>query len=174
MTATPCLFPDMEVRPVYQGGGASYMVKVQALKVSEGLPTMECNTPEAAYRYWKSVISLQPWFDVSKEHLIVLALNTRYRITDFAMVSIGTLNESLAHPREILRPVIVLGAYGFMMMHNHPSGDPTPSEADHRLTRRIKECADLLQVRMLDHVITGEPTPEKPRPFFSFLEAGVI
>jgi DNA repair protein RadC len=88
-------------------------------------------------------------------------------------ISLGSLNECLAHPRDILRPVISHNAYGFILVHNHPSGDPSPSEADRRLTVRISEAARLLQVNLLDHLIVGTPAPGR-LPYFSFREAGVI
>jgi DNA repair protein RadC len=69
--------------------------------------------------------------------------------------------------------VIVQGAYGFILAHNHPSGDPSPSRADERLTRRLIEAADLMQLRFLDHVIIGRPSPGRS-PWYSFREAGVI
>ncbi|RYD84277.1 MAG: JAB domain-containing protein, partial [Verrucomicrobiaceae bacterium] len=97
----------------------------------------------------------------------VLALNTKYHIKGVNLVSIGSLNESVAHPREIFRPLIALAAYAFVLVHNHPSGDTTPSEADRRLTARIHEGAKLLQIQMLDHIIIGES-------HFSFREAGLL
>ena len=89
------------------------------------------------------------------------------------MVSIGSMNESIAHPREIFRPVVATGAYGIILLHNHPSGDPSPSEADTRLTRRLAEAASILQVGLLDHVIVGAPTENRPG-YFSFKEAGIL
>ncbi|MBV8228117.1 MAG: JAB domain-containing protein, partial [Verrucomicrobia bacterium] len=88
-------------------------------------------------------------------------------------VSKGTLNESLAHPREIFKPAISHSAYGFVLVHNHPSGDPAPSESDIRLTRRVAESASILQIRFLDHIIVGSPQHEQPG-YFSFKEAGII
>ena len=88
-------------------------------------------------------------------------------------VSKGTLNESLAHPREIFFPVIARAAHSFILVHNHPSGDPQPSEADLRLTRRISEAARILQIQLLDHVIIGQPMNGR-QGYFSFKEAGTI
>jgi len=77
------------------------------------------------------------------------------------------LNESLAHPREIFRPAILHSAYAFVLVHNHPSGDAKPSEADLRVTKRVAAAAQILQINFLDHVIVG-------RGFFSFQEAGLL
>lgn len=146
--------------------------KVQTLRVcEETAPT--CSSPENAFEMWQNHVTNASWFDEQKEALVVFALDTRHRCTAFFLVSLGTLNESLAHPREILRPLLVSGAYAFILAHNHPSGDPSPSEADRALTRRIRECAELLQVHMLDHVIAGRPN-KNGAPYFSFKEHGLI
>jgi DNA repair protein RadC len=84
----------------------------------------------------------------------------------------GTVNESLAHPWEIFKPAIVHSAYALVVVHNHPSGNPSPSEADTRLTLRLSEGSRLLQIQMLDHVIVGTPTGGRAG-YFSFKEAGV-
>ncbi len=86
---------------------------------------------------------------------------------------IGSLNEAVAHPREIFRAAVVASAYGIILMHNHPSGDPAPSEADKRLTRRIKEAGELLRICLTDHVIAGT-TEGGRQPHFSFRENGMI
>ncbi len=108
-----------------------------------------------------------------KESLRILLLDTRYQLIRQEEISLGTMNESLAHPREIFRPALVHSAYAVIVAHNHPSGDPTPSEADHRLTRRLAEAAGLLQITLLDHIIIGSPHPDRAA-YFSFKEAGVL
>ena len=67
------------------------------------------------------------------------------------------MNESIAHPRDIFRPAITSSAYAVIVVHNHPSGDPSPSQSDHSLTRRLAEAAELLQIKLLDHIIIGAP-----------------
>jgi DNA repair protein RadC len=110
---------------------------------------------------------------LAKESLRVVLLDTKLNLLTVREVSLGSLNESIAHPREIFQPVFAHSAYAFILVHNHPSGDPTPSEADRRLTSRLAEAARLLQVQMLDHVIIG--TADNGRqPYFSFREAGLI
>jgi DNA repair protein RadC len=108
-----------------------------------------------------------------KESLRVLLLDTRYRLLRIEEVSLGSVNESIAHPREVFRPALVASAYAVIVVHNHPSGDPTPSQADHSLTRRLAEAAELLQIKLLDHIIVGAPA-EGRAPYFSFKEAGVL
>lgn len=107
------------------------------------------------------------------ESLRVLLLDTRHGLLEEREISQGNLNESIAHPREIFRPAIAKGAYAIAVAHNHPSGDPTPSEADRRLTRRLAEAGTLLQIPLVDHVIVGAKIAGNS-PYFSFREAGLI
>jgi DNA repair protein RadC len=108
-----------------------------------------------------------------QEQVVVAALDARLRHMGSTVISLGTVSESSAHPREILRPVITRGAHGFVLIHNHPSGDPSPSRADESVTRRLMEASRLMQVVFLDHVIIGKPAPGRS-PYYSFREAGVI
>ena len=110
---------------------------------------------------------------LDRESLRVVLLDAKQRLLTIQEISRGSLNESLAHPREIFKPAIAHSAYSFILVHNHPSGDPSPSEADLRLTRRLAEAARILQVTLLDHVIIGLPQPGRSG-YFSFKEAGVI
>lgn len=107
------------------------------------------------------------------ESLRVLLLDTRHGLLEEKEISRGNLNESIAHPREIFKPAIAKGAYAVALVHNHPSGDPQPSEADRRLTRRLIEAGTLLQIPLIDHVIIGSKRGDLA-PYFSFREAGLI
>jgi DNA repair protein RadC len=107
------------------------------------------------------------------ESLRVILLNTRYRLVHIEEVSLGSLNESIAHPREIFRPALTYSAHAVIVVHNHPSGDASPSQTDHSLTRRLAEAAELLQIKLLDHIIIGAPSEGTPG-YFSFKEAGVL
>lgn len=108
-----------------------------------------------------------------KESLRVILLDTRYHLIRIEEVSIGSVNESIAHPRDVFRPALVSSAYAMIVVHNHPSGDPSPSQTDHSLTRRLAEAAELLQIKLLDHIIIGAPS-EQGAGYFSFKEAGVL
>ncbi len=108
-----------------------------------------------------------------KESLRVVLLDTRYHLMRVEEVSLGSVNESIAHPRDVFRPALIYSAYAVIAVHNHPSGDPSPSQADHTLTRRLREAAELLQIRLLDHVIIGMPAEGRPA-HFSFKEAGIL
>jgi DNA repair protein RadC len=110
---------------------------------------------------------------LDRESLRAVLLNAKQYLIKICTVSQGTVNESLAHPREIFKPVIAHSAYSFILVHNHPSGDPSPSEPDLRLTRRILEASRILQLNLVDHVIIGSPAPGRSS-YFSFKEVGVI
>ena len=110
---------------------------------------------------------------LTRESLRVLLLDTKYQLLRIEEISLGSLNESIAHPREIFRPALVHSAYAIILVHNHPSGDPTPSKADRALTKRIAEVGSLLAVELLDHIIIGNFQAEQPS-YFSFKEDGAI
>lgn len=126
------------------------------------------NTPELIHEFLAPQIAHQ-----AQEQVLVLLLDARLHHSGTVVISLGTVSETSAHPREILRPVITHGCYGFILAHNHPSGDPSPSAADERVTRRIVEAAELMQLRFLDHLIVGRPSPGR-KSYFSFREAGLI
>jgi DNA repair protein RadC len=108
-----------------------------------------------------------------RESLRLILLDTRYHLIRVEEISSGSVNESIAHPRDVFRPALIYSAYAVVVVHNHPSGDPAPSQADHGLTRRLREAAELLQIKLLDHIIIGAPA-EGQLPYFSFKEMGVL
>jgi len=125
-------------------------------------------TPEAVAAFWREEVASQRWSDPEKEHLVVIVLTTRMTPCGWNLVSVGTLNETLFHLREVLRPVIVAAGAGFVVVHNHPSGNPSPSQADVVVTRRLREAAELFQFRLHDHLIVGG------NRHYSFREAGEL
>ncbi len=134
----------------------------------EQLSRISLDAPETIYRTFAPQLAWQ-----RQERLLVALLDTRLRHFGTVEISIGTLSETSGQPREILRPVITRGAYGFVLIHNHPSGDPTPSRPDEKLTERMVEAADILQLRFFDHIIVGRPDGGR-EPYYSFREAGLI
>lgn len=98
----------------------------------------------------------------------VLLLDTRLRLIRIEEISSGSLDESIAHPREVFRAAIVHSAYAIIFVHNHPSGDPSPSAADHRLTNRLREAAKLLMIDFYDHIIIGSPGPQGQPGYTSY------
>ena len=108
------------------------------------------------------------------ESVRVICLNTQHKVLAVEEVTRGTLNESLFHPREAFRPALARQAHAVILVHNHPSGDPRPSDADVAVTRRMKEAGALLQVELLDHVILGAPRAGDEKAFFSFKNEGFL
>ena len=103
----------------------------------------------------------------------VVLRDSQLRCITKVEISKGTVNASLAHPREIFRPAITHSSFGFALVHNHPSGSVSPSDADLRLTKRIASGARILQIKFLDHVIVGQAIADRPG-YFSFQEAGLL
>jgi len=102
-----------------------------------------------------------------QEVVRVVLLDAQHRCITRVDIARGTVNESLAQPREIFRPAIIHSAYAFVLVHNHPSGTAKPSKADLRITKRVVAAAQILQILFLDHVIVG-------LGFFSFQEEGLL
>lgn len=102
----------------------------------------------------------------------VLLLNTRRRLIDAVKISDGTLDTILVHPREVFRAAITANAAAMVLVHNHPSGDPTPSEGDIKVTRDLTRVGQLLKIEVLDHVILGRATPERTKDYVSLRELG--
>ena len=100
-------------------------------------------------------IATHSYFDPERECLVVLLLNVRKRVKGHQLVTIGTMDTMLIHAREVFRAAIVSCASAIVLMHNHPSGDPTPSAEDIRITRQLIEAGKILDIKVLDHVIIG-------------------
>jgi DNA repair protein RadC len=90
-----------------------------------------------------------------REHFLILLLDGRNRLIREVSVSVGSLNQSLVHPREVFSPAVRDSAAALILVHNHPSGDPSPSREDLEITRRLRQAGDTLGIRILDHVIIG-------------------
>jgi len=116
-----------------------------------------CDTPDTAADYWRLHVATNPYFNAECECFVVLLLNTRRRVKGHQLVTIGTLDTILVHPREVFRVAVVCSAAAVVLMHNHPSNDPTPSEADIKVTRDLIRAGQLMKIDVLDHVIMGNP-----------------
>jgi DNA repair protein RadC len=102
----------------------------------------------------------------------ILLLNTRRRLIDVVKISDGTLDTILVHPRDVFKPAIAANAAAVVLLHNHPSGEATPSEADIKVTRDLIRAGQLLKIEVLDHVILGRATQERPKDYMSLRELG--
>lgn len=90
-----------------------------------------------------------------REHFKAAFLNTKNQVIKVVTVSIGSLNASIVHPREILKPAIAASAASIVLVHNHPTGDPSPSREDVEFTRRFARCGELIGIELLDHIVIG-------------------
>jgi len=113
----------------------------------------QCDTPQHAADYWRQCISTQPSYDPDKESFVVLLLTTRKRVRGHQLVATGILDQVVVHAREVFRPAIVGAAHAIVLLHNHPGGDPSPSDADIKVTRDLIRAGQLLKIEVLDHII---------------------
>lgn len=111
---------------------------------------------------------LKDWFlDRDREEFVVLMLNAKNRVIGINSVSVGSLTASLVHPREVFKPLILHNAAAVILAHNHPSGDPTPSAEDKAITVRLRNVGDILDIKVLDHIVVGDGR------YISFSDAGL-
>lgn len=104
----------------------------------------------------------------AKEYFFTMHMDGKNRISCIDCVSIGSLNQSIVHPREVFKTALLSSAAAIILVHNHPTGDPSPSSEDIAITRRLKEAGELLGIRVLDHVIVGSEGT------CSFVERGLV
>ena len=160
--------------PAFSG---QYTLKQYRLQViaETSIGNRECDSPERAAEFWRDAVATSPGYDPDKEHAVVLMLNTRRSVIGWDLISMGGLSETFMHPREVFRKAIVAAASAIIIMHNHPSGDTTPSEPDIRTTRDMIRAGKLLRLEVLDHVIVVEPAraPDtNPKAYCSLKEMG--
>jgi DNA repair protein RadC len=103
----------------------------------------------------------------TKEYFMALHLDGKNRVVCIDMVSTGSLNQSIVHPRELFKTALLSSAAAVILLHNHPTGDPSPSAEDLAITRKLREAGDMLGIKVLDHIIIGET-------YYSMAERGHI
>lgn len=135
------------------------MEKVKSMLVDN----KQISSPEDVFRIVNKYLD-----GVDREHLVLLTLDTKNKVTSINTVSIGSINTSIVHPREVFKTAILSNASSVILSHNHPSGDVTPSKEDIDITKRIKECGRILGIELLDHVIIGDDK------YSSLKEKGII
>lgn len=130
--------------------------KVVALRETP-LPAdlFQLDTPDRAADYFRQTIATDPYFNAEVEGLYVVFLNTRRKVKGHTLASQGTQDTILVHPREVFRAAVIAGAAAVVLIHNHPSGESSPSEADIKVTRDLIRAGDLLKIEVLDHIIIG-------------------
>ena len=140
------------VKREYCAREVKLMVLRETLSPAEQLV---CDTPTAAVAYFRRYVEGSVTYRAEVENLVVLLLNCRRRIVSHAVVTTGTQDTLLVHPREVFRVAVVGGANGIVLMHNHPSGDATPSEADVKVTRDLFRAGQTLKIELIDHIVVG-------------------
>lgn len=106
--------------------------------------------------------------DETKEMFVTLHLDGKNRVLCIDIVSVGSLNQSIVHPREVFKTACLSNAAAILCIHQHPSGDPNPSREDREITRRLQEAGELMGIRVLDHIIVGDDQ------YMSFVEQGLL
>jgi DNA repair protein RadC len=127
------------------------------------LKNFDIKDPEAVIQAIRASIK-----DKAKEHFKLILLNPRNKIIGISTISVGTLNASLVHPREVFKDAIMHSAASVVLAHNHPSGDPEPSEDDLKITKKLVDSGKILGIEVLDHIVIGKNI------FCSFKERGLI
>jgi DNA repair protein RadC len=139
------------------GIGPAKAIQIKALfefNKRHSLARFEGKAMSCAEDVFKYASSRLPRHD--KEHFMVLLLDSKNKIIKDETVSVGTLNSSLVHPREVFKSAIKESANAIILVHNHPSGDPTPSAEDEEITLKLKEVGEIIGIKVLDHVILGK------------------
>ena len=140
------------------------IVSIKMVKESSFLyQTCQILSPSDAYEMIKEQLE-----GLDREQFIIACLNTKNEPTNISVVSVGTLNRAIVHPREVFKTAILSNAASIMAFHNHPSGETTPSQQDIQLTKRLYEAGELLGIKLLDHLIIGDGT------FTSLKEKGYL
>ena len=146
--------------------GAGYRLLYDVVRESPGDPETVVHIREAK-DVVSSFVGLQALGHVPRERecFAALLLNAIHSTIGFHIVSIGSLNSALVHPREVFRMAVTIGAHSIVLAHNHPSGDSTPSDQDRRITERLTEAGELLGIQVIDHVVIGDTS------YFSFADS---
>lgn len=131
--------------------------KVMTVRECEPMTAL-LDQPDQVAQYWRQNIPQADWYDPMKEALVVLVLNARKRIIGHNLVALGSLDTCPVTPLHVFRPVLCAAGSSLVLTHNHPSGDPTPSEGDIKVTRDLIRAGQLLKIEVLDHVIIGHNT----------------
>ena len=131
------------------------IVSIKMVKESSFLyQTRQILSPKDAYEMIKEQLE-----GLDREQFIIACLNTKNEPTNITVVSVGSLNKAIVHPREVFKTAILSNAASIMAFHNHPSGETTPSQHDIQLTNRLYEAGELLGIKLLDHLIIGDRVP---------------
>ncbi len=166
----------MRATPDYRAWRVLLMgAECKVMRLQEG-PTSEERTagdnPETVVNYLRAQIPNSIAYRPEVENLMCVYLTTRRKPITWQVISNGSIDTVLVHPREIFKAAILLNAAAIVIAHNHPSGEPSPSEADVKITRDMIRAGQLLKIDLLDHLILGTATPDRPKSYASLRELG--
>lgn len=156
----------MEVDGIGEAKAAMILAAVQLgirLAVSSNGTKIRVTSPSIAANYVLSEMSV-----LEQEHFRIMTLNTKKEINFIREISKGTINMTIVHAREVFRAAISDNAHSIILLHNHPTGDPSPSKEDIGLTKNLIEASKIIGIDILDHIIIGD------NRYFSFLEEGLL
>jgi len=143
------------------------LTRKKALEIREG---DKAQAPEDIARFLRG-LGIQ---NEEQERFLTIILDTKHQIKGFCTVTIGLIDRSQVHSREVFRTAIVQGASHVILAHNHPSGDPTPSAQDIDCTKDLVAAGKIIGIEVLDHVIIGLATPSRVRDYLSFREENLL
>lgn len=146
-------------------GQAKASILLAAFELSKRITDLSTATVVTAADVWNSVHDIR---NQTKEHFVIVLLNSRNQIIKYEVVSIGLVDTSIIHPREVFEPAIKHVASAVILVHNHPSGQLDPSDADIRTTKQLVECGKLLGIPVVDHVIVTSDG------YLSFVQKGIV
>lgn len=139
------------------------LIKEKAAVYHDGRKSI--NSPDVLYEVGKQILS--EYIEEDREAFAVILLDTKLKPIGHYVVSTGTLNQSLVHPREVFKKAIIASANSIVLLHNHPTGDTNPSSEDMRMTQGLVEAGKLIGIGVLDHLIIGND-------YCSFKERGIL
>ncbi|MFZ5596914.1 MAG: RadC family protein [Bacillota bacterium] len=176
-----------EVLSLFSGLKNIVQASIEELVAVKGMGPVKAAQLKAALEIGKRVASIQegsrPYIrgpedaammvmeemrHLDREHFCALLLNTKHQVLSRETISIGTLNSSVVHPRELFKAAIKKSAAALILLHNHPSGDPTPSREDREITGRLKDAGSIIGIEVLDHIVIGD------NKFISFKSMGML
>lgn len=134
-------------------------MKCQEIKISvvrEAETEYKITTPKNIYDFWQSEIKKSAWYQDEKEMMIVFILDGKNAVKSYNLVTLGLLNQSSVHAREVFRPAILAGAQQIIIAHNHPSGELKPSESDIIATKGLIAAGEIIGIKLIDHIIIGD------------------
>jgi DNA repair protein RadC len=169
----PAAEPTFAPTKLDKANASRYNITLTFSLVNEGPFNQEeqCGRADQVADYMKGAFDSHP----EQEAFWVIILDRKNRAKGRQLITLGTQNNSLVHPREVFRAAVIGGAAAIVCVHNHPSGDPSPSAADVQVTRQLREASKTLNIELVDHVIIGNKASDPAGlGFYSFRAAGLI